>query len=212
MTDYTNAIKQIQAAASLDLNAGIAQIQQVVAGFSAAGTGSGGGVVYSGTVDGYKAGQLALDLANQTGMSIIDNTARGQFLADQGVGQVIQSTLRKLFVDSGQTLAQAAGSANNVLYGSAFIPSGQLGSISTSLWGQASADFAASLSGLVTVIASDSPVSRIFAQVEIPALLANPDVTSVGGKSVSTLPAKAGSGVTDGVNQIDFGQFSSLAN
>ena len=78
---------------------------------------------------------------------------------------------------------------------------GTLGTVGESLWGTASREFAQSLSGDIKVIASSASPLRIFAGVALPALLANPNVTSIGGQAMATLKTLPLGGALEAVQQ-----------
>ncbi len=61
--------------------------------------------------------------------------------------------------------------------------------MSKCLWGEASHEFASSLRGDIKVVASAANLERVFGQVEVPAVLNNPNVTSLGGQPISKLQA-----------------------
>ena len=69
-------------------------------------------------------------------------------------------------------MSAAENAAINFLYGSVNAPPGSPQSLASCLWGQASAEFASSLSGDIAVIGTAAQANpyRVFAQVEIPAL------------------------------------------
>ena len=56
-----------------------------------------GGILYSGLVGGAHSSEIALQLANETGLNIINKTARGLFLADANVDAAIQNVAAQLF-------------------------------------------------------------------------------------------------------------------
>jgi hypothetical protein len=127
--------------------------------------------------------------ANGVTVNIIDNTPRGLLLTNSAVSAAIESTAQGIYVAQGMTDTAATIAAQSFLYGSTAVSAGERGSIATSLWGEASSEFASSLSGNITVIgiALQANSLRTFATVEIPALLDNPNVTSVGGVAISAL-------------------------
>ena len=174
MPNYVDDIAAINQATSLS------QIQQIVGKYSAQAIGSGG-VVYSGYVGSLGAGDIASKIVQDTGgsLNIINNTAKGMFLSNPDVVNAIQSSAAKIFSQQGLADYQLADAAKNFLYGGVTIPSGSVGSLSSSLWGQASSEFASSLSGDITVVGTAAQANpfRIFAQIELPALLNNPKVT-----------------------------------
>jgi hypothetical protein len=196
MAEYSSAISQITNAQSLDA------IKQIVGQYSAQAAGPGG-ILYSGNVGLASAHDLAIDLVtanaqNGVAINIIDNTPRGLLLTDDVVRTAISETAQSIFQAQGMSANEAAAAANRFIFGSADVASGQIGSLSSSLRGEASNAFTRSLSGDITIIGTVQQANplKIFAQVEIPALLENPNVTSAGGVAISDLKAA-------GVNAFD---------
>lgn len=186
MADYSAAIAQIKIASSLD------EIQKIVGQYSAEAVGSGG-ILYSGPVGTIPAHEIATlivasEAENGVTVNIIDKTARGQFLANSDVSDAIRATARNIYRATGLTPGQARSAAKDLLFGNPAFESGPR-SIAGSLWGQAAQEFAASLSGDIKIIGIDGAANpiRTFGTVELPALLNNPDITSVGGVAISDL-------------------------
>lgn len=180
MSGYERELERIRQASSLE------DIRGVVRDFSARASGNGG-VLYSGPVGNVRSEALALEIAERTGQPIINHTARAQFLADPEVDAAIRRSATRLFVASGEGREVAARSAVDFLYGNARAPSGSPTSLGGSLWGEASREFAGSLRGDITVVASAANPDRVFSQVEIPAVLNNADVASLGGQPAERL-------------------------
>ncbi len=135
MTDYSSAIAQIQQATTLQ------ELSNIAAEFPATATGPGG-VLYSGQLaNGVDARKVALAYAKQNGLNILDNTRRGQFLADQSVKDAISLSAKNIFERGGSSVTDAKASAYDFLYGNINAAEGS----ATSLWGRASATFIGSL-------------------------------------------------------------------
>ena len=187
MTDYTDVISQIESASNTT------QIEQAISGFSASAVGSGG-ILYSGNVGGVSARTIAQNIvsanaANGVTVNIIDNTQLGQLLTDPAVKAAILSSAQNIYAGQGMDQSAAATAAEGFLFGSNTIAAGQEGSIAASLWGQASSEFAGSLSGNITVIGTAQQANPFgtLATVELPALIDNPNVDSVGGVAISQI-------------------------
>jgi|GEM_PF-5576841 len=133
-------------------------------------------VLYSGSLGGgIDAQEAAVSVANQLGWSVIDNTARGQFLDNPAVRVQIVSIL----LDSeGLTVSQAQTAAGNLLYGALGDTAAEL---STTYFGEASQAFVASIQGQVLVIDPNAGADRILGQLELPGAEANAGITQVNG-------------------------------
>jgi hypothetical protein len=158
VTGYPAVISQIESAPTT------AEIEQAVSSFSALAVGSGG-ILYSGNVGNAAAhdiatGIVAANAANDVTVNIIDNTPRGMLLTDFGVKEAILTSARNIYISQGMTQPAADAAAKNLLYGSRTLAAGQEGSVANSLWGQASSEFASSLSGDITVIGTAQQVWR----------------------------------------------------
>jgi hypothetical protein len=180
MTDYSAQIERINAARSLE------EIQAIAREFSVEANGRGG-ILYSGRVGATSSEAVAVALAESTDQPIINSTPRAQFLSDASVTSAIRDSAERIFVASGSSIEAAEKSAVEFLYGNAKAPAGAPTSLGGSLWGEASREFAGSLRGNVTVVASAASPERVFGQIEIPAALNNPEVTSLGGQSTERL-------------------------
>jgi hypothetical protein len=190
MTDYAAQIELIGRAQSLD------EIRNIARTFSAQANGSGG-VLYSGWVKDVRAEAIALELAEKLQEPIINNTPRGQFLADQKVSEAIKNAAELIFQKQGLTPELAEQAKANFLFGDAKAPQASPTSLKNSLWGEASSEFAGSLRGDVKVVASAAAHDRVFAQVEIPEVLNNPKVTSLAGQPVAELKTLYAQGGAD---------------
>jgi hypothetical protein len=104
MSDFSTAIDTIKSSTNLD------QIREVVSEFSAAGTGKGG-VLYSGRVGGIPASKVAIQLAKENGLSVIDNTACGLLLNNQTVVDAVAKQAVSIFTKSGMTAGAAEKAA-----------------------------------------------------------------------------------------------------
>jgi len=145
--------------------------------------------LYSGWVGSVSANDLAVEYAMSTRTSIINNTPRGRFLADDEIRKAIEESADRIFRSQGAPSVLAEKLRDDFLYGDAKAPKDSYTSIKNCLWCEASRDFAASISGDVKVIAVNANPQRVFAQVEIPTALENPNVRSLGGLPVDSLRA-----------------------
>lgn len=109
MTDYSNALADIQKARTFD------DIIKVVSRFSAQSRGPGA-VLYSGSIGKSSAQRLAADAAMKSGKQTIDDTERGMFLSDQAVGHVILEKSMKILA-ARMPLNDARSTAMNFLFG-----------------------------------------------------------------------------------------------
>lgn len=178
--DYTGQIREIKRATSLQ------DIQAIARQFSARASGEGG-VLYSGPIGDVKSEAIAKELASRTGAPIINETPRAQFLGDEKVARAIRDTAQKIFMEQGVDPALAKSSASEFLYGNAKAAARSATSLDGCLWGEASKEFAGSLRGDIKVVASAATPDRVFGQVEIPEVLRNPKVTSLGGEPIPKL-------------------------
>ncbi|MCY7393330.1 MAG: hypothetical protein LH647_18085, partial [Leptolyngbyaceae cyanobacterium CAN_BIN12] len=178
--NYTQQIERISKASSLQ------EIQGIARQYSARTVGEGG-FLYSRPVGDVSSEAIALELARKTGEPIINNTPRGQFLADKQVEKTIFDTAKRIFEGQGQASDIAAKSAGDFLYGNSKAVAQSATSLEGSLWGEASKEFAGSLRGDVKVVANNANVERMFGKVELPAVLDNPNVKTLGGQPVAEL-------------------------
>ena len=193
MTDnsYAREIEKIQSASTID------EIQAIVRQFDAKST-ADGGVLYSRQVGDVSSELIAKELSARTEFPIINDTLRAQFLSNDAVREAIEKRSAILFKSFGELPDQALKSANSFLYGDDKALSGPT-SLRGSLWGEASHEFASSLSGDIKLVASAANTKRIFGAVELPAVANNPDVTSVAGMPRAELAVKLQQQGPDGV-------------
>lgn len=180
MTDYADQIERIRKATSLE------EIQGIAHQYSAKAVGEGG-ILYSGYVGEVKSEVLAVELAEKTGLPIINNTPRAQFLADGPVQDAIKQSAERIYRGQGESLVAAQQSATSFLYGDAKAVAHSATSMDGCLWGQASHEFAGSLRGHVTLVASAANPDRVFGKVEVPSVLHESHATSLGSQSVPHL-------------------------
>ena len=189
MDDYSKQIEEINKARSLE------DIQKIAGEFSAAAKGEGG-ALYSGKVGATTSHDIVLELAEHAHLNIIDNTPRAKFLSDPDVDASIKNRVRSIAAAEGKPPAEAGKLASDFLYGNADVPLDNPTSLKNCVWGRASNEFAHSLSGDVEVIASAASPKRVFGQVEVPAVLDNPNVRTLGHEPVANLRhLKANGGV-----------------
>lgn len=182
MTDYTRQIEQIKAAQSLD------EIQSIARSFPAQARGEGG-ILYTGRVGSIPAEVIAKELSHKTGLPIINDTPRAQFLSNQPVEIAIHKSAERILTEQGMPPDQVGKAAPDFLYGNGKAPPESPLSVKNSLWGEASAEFASSMHGHVVVVASAANAERVLAQVEVPSVLNVNQATSLGGHSLPELQA-----------------------
>jgi hypothetical protein len=192
MTDYTQQIQQIQKATSLE------EIKEVARQFSAKATGEGG-VLYSRPVGEVSSEVIAKELASKTSEPIINNTPRAKFLGDLSVESAIRDAAERIFSKQGMNLTEASKAVPDFLYGNPKAVAQSATSLEGSLWGEASKEFASSLRGDIKVVATNANVERVFGKVELPAMLENPNVRSLGGQPVAELKTLYAQGGADAV-------------
>jgi hypothetical protein len=171
MSDVTAALAELSNATTLE------DISRIASGLSASAEGSGG-ILYSGTVGAASAGNVARSIAAATGQNIIDNTPRGDFLSKSAVYDQITSVLES----QGVSQANIQSMATDFLYGNSAETKAD------SLWGQASSEYAGSLTGDITMVGTDLNRTGVVALVEVPELLSGGKVTSVNGTALGDLP------------------------
>lgn len=177
---FADDIQRIKSASSLQ------DIQSIVRHYSGeAPRGSHDGVLYSGRVGGTKSEVIALEIADATGEPIINRTPRAQFLS--AAEREIKYSAIRIYRARGLSRASAMESATSFLYGDGKSPIHSPTSLDGCLWGETSREFAGSLHGNVTLIASQAEIGRVFAVAEIPAALENANITSIGGHSTEGL-------------------------
>lgn len=139
-------------------------------------------VLYSGEVDNgppkLSSWRMATQMQQQDkGVLIIDITERGRFLTSEP----FQEALIRVFEDEGfesfADVTQARNSkANKFLFDA-----------ENGAWAQASRSFAQALKGDVVTLTSKADMTRTFGQVELPALLNNPNINTINGIPQSVL-------------------------
>lgn len=192
MSDYERQIERIRAAGSIE------DIQRIAREFSAQATREGG-ILYSRPVGSVSSEIIAKELSARTGDPIINDTPRGRFLANPDVEVAIKETATRIFRASGQSAPAAEASAVSLLYGDVKALATSPTALQNSLWGEASKDFARSLRGDIKVVASNANIERVFGKVELPEVLANPNVRTLGGQPVESLKATYAAGGADAV-------------
>ncbi|MDL5367288.1 hypothetical protein QSH18_16895 [Xanthomonas sp. NCPPB 2654] len=190
--DYSKQIEQIRKAQSLE------EIQAIARQYPAKAVGEGG-ILYSRPVGTVSSEVIAKELASKTGEPIINNTPRAQFLGDKETVAAIKDTATRIFKGQGQGLDQAKLSTEDFLYGNPKAVAKSATSLEGSLWGEASNEFAGSLRGDIKVVATNANVERVFGKVELPAVLENPNVRTLGGQPVSELKTLYAQGGADAV-------------
>lgn len=190
--DYSKQIEQIQKYRSLE------EIQAIARQYPAKAMGEGG-ILYSRPVGEVSSEVIAKELASKTGESIINNTPRAQFLGNKQVEEAILDAAMQIFKGQGQDLVQAKANAADFLYGDPKAAARSPTSLEGCLWGEASNEFAHSLRGDIKVVATNANIERVFGKVELPAVLENPNVRSLGGQPVSELKALYARGGADAV-------------
>ncbi|CAM5469853.1 hypothetical protein [Rhodanobacter lindaniclasticus] len=157
-------IEQIKSAQTLD------DIRAVARTFSAQAQGNGG-IFYSGYVGEIRSEVIARELAHKTNLAIINDTSRARFLSDEHVEKAIGDSAERIWLARGMSLGRAENIRSDFLYGNGKLPPENPLSTRNSLWGEASAEFAASLRGPVVVVASAANAERVLGQVEVPTVL-----------------------------------------
>ena len=190
MTNGTDPVSRIRSASSLE------EIRDVVREFSAKSSREGG-ILYSRNVGDVPSEVIAKGLSKETGLPIINDTPRARFLVD--AQDDIATAAERIFRSQGQSLEIAQNSKMSFLFGDPKAPAHSLTSLEGSLWGDASREFAESLSGDIKVVASNANIERVFGKVELPAILENPNVRTLGGQPVDGLKALYSQGGADAV-------------
>jgi hypothetical protein len=180
MTDYSVQIDQIKKANSLE------EIREIARQFSAKAMGDGG-ILYSRSVGSVSSERIALELAEETGLPIINKTPRAEFLSDIDVQRAIAKSVQRFFLDQGQTLEAAKELTASFQYGDPKAAANSLTSLDGCLWGDASREFAASLRGDIKVVATAANMERVFGKVELTTVLDNPNVRTLGGQPIALL-------------------------
>lgn len=188
MSSYEREIERISNARSFDA------IRDIVREFESAATREGG-VLYSGSVGEERAEKVALRVASERGLPIINDTPRAIFLSDERVIEAIDSRVREILIDGGMAGEDARAVAANFRYGDPSLPRIAELSVERSLWGEASREFAGSLRGDVEVVATQARADRVMGRVEIPEIIESGRVSRLGGvplDEVSRLHAQGG--------------------
>ncbi|MDR0780591.1 MAG: peptidoglycan-binding protein [Pseudomonadales bacterium] len=185
MTDYSEDALRIKRASTLE------EIQSIIRKYPAKVV-SEGGILYSGKVGKVGAGEIANDIARKEHLPIIDNTPRGQFLAHENIDKAIKGSAQRIFELQGQAAILAEQSAVDFLYGNAKAPTHSPTSLRNSLWGEASHEFASSLRGDIEAVVANANRARVFAQVEVPAVMSNPGIRSINGIPTDVLRTTQG--------------------
>lgn len=184
MADYSAQISRIRQAQSLD------EIRDVARQFSAQAMGDGG-VLYSRPVGGVTSEVIALELAKKGGLPVINETPRAIFLSDLQVKQAVDSSAARILKAQGVSPAALEALTLDFQYGNPKAVANSLTSLEGCLWGDASREFAASMRGDIKVVATAANMERVFGKVELPTILDNPNVQTLGGKSLADLRAIA---------------------
>lgn len=180
MDSHSDSISRINNAQSLE------EIVEIAKSYSAKSTGQGG-VLYSRQVGSIASQVFAAEISEKTGLPIIDNTPRAKFLEE--ARQAIENRATSIFEAKGEFTDVAERSAASFLFGDPNVNANDPISLKNCLWGDASKEFADSLRGDIKVVASAANLERVFGQVEVPAVLSNPNVTSLGGEPIPKLQA-----------------------
>ena len=115
----------------------------------------------------------------------------------------ILEVAQNIFEQQSLTPTQASAAAQTFLFGGAQGTAYEASNIVSSLWGQASNTFASSLSGDITVIGTSlqANAGATLGVVELPALLSNPNITSVGGVAIADLESAGANAFSMILNQ-----------
>ncbi|MEA9786089.1 XVIPCD domain-containing protein [Xanthomonas campestris pv. raphani] len=180
MNDHAASISLIERAKSLD------EISEIARSYSAKSVDQGG-ILYSRWVGDVSSEVMAVELSDRTGLPIINDTPRAKFLME--ARSAVEEKASEIFRSQGLPPKMAKESAASFLFGDPAVSSQSPTSLSKCLWGEASHEFANSLRGDIKVVASAANLERVFGQVEVPAVLNNPNVTSLGGQPIPKLQA-----------------------
>ncbi len=121
--------------------------------------------LYSGMLGQYHSGQIANALADTGHFAVIDNTELGRFLGRPELKSAVSSAIGAA-VDSPSYVAAMFDAPD-------------------ALWRNASGRLASSASGAIVTITPSADPAKVFATVELEAILQNPNVTTVDGISRS---------------------------
>ncbi|WP_211251111.1 hypothetical protein, partial [Stenoxybacter acetivorans] len=157
-------------------------LRNLIAQLDVAGSGSTT-LLYSGDiVSGGKAHDIALEFSEQNAnIRIIDNTEAGKFL-DYKTNETLGLKLRELF---GPEFETRGSTGNKFLYGE---------NDGTGVWASTSQRFVGEAVGEVRVLGPGASASGVFALVELPTLLKNPNITAVEGIDIQDLRALEANG------------------
>ncbi|MEA9588713.1 XVIPCD domain-containing protein [Xanthomonas sp. WHRI 10064A] len=180
MSDHAASISLIEKAESLD------EISEIARSYPAKSVDQGG-ILYSSWAGDVSSEVMAVELSEKTGLPIINDTPRAKFLMEARTA--IEEKASEIFRSQGLPPKMAKESAASFLFGDPAVPSQSPTSLSKCLWGEASHEFASSLRGDIKVVASAANLERVFGQVEVPAVLNNPNVNSLGGQPIPKLQA-----------------------
>ncbi|MEA9708033.1 XVIPCD domain-containing protein [Xanthomonas campestris] len=180
MNDHAASISLIERAKSLD------EVSEIARSYSAKSVDQGG-ILYSRWVGDVSSEVMAVELSDRTGLPIINDTPRAKFLME--ARSAVEEKASEIFRSQGLPPKMAKESAASFLFGDPAASSQSPTSLSKCLWGEASHEFASSLRGDIKVVASAANLERVFGQVEVPAVLNNPNVTSLGGQPIPKLQA-----------------------
>jgi hypothetical protein len=134
-------------------------------------------------------GKVWPNLANQTGLTTLENTPRAQFL--QTYNDIVVAQAAEIYQSEpyGYSLSEARLQASYLM---GFTPAGGADITSTqitaSIWGQASADYTSTLVGNVAFFGPNASIGRTFGAVELPDVLAGgTGITAINGIPVPVL-------------------------
>ena len=185
MPEHAREVEAIRSAKTL------AELQAVVNGFPAEAAGDGG-VLYSRPVGTMQSQLIALEVAKQTGLQIIDDTPRAKFLVF--AEKEIKKAAERIFIGNGYSIEETEIKTSGFLYGDVNSPPGSPTSLEGSLWGRASDEFSRSLRGPVVLVASQANAERVFGRVELRNVVNNGDVPTLAGIDVSELRTRFAAG------------------
>jgi T5SS/PEP-CTERM-associated repeat protein len=190
MVDLATALAELANAKTVQ------DVVNIASSLSAAATGPGGAVLYGGNVGSAAAEDIALTIAQADNLNIINETVRAQFLINPAVEAKLTAIYKAL--NPAASNAEIEELVTTELYGGT----------TSSLWGQASADFVKSIKGAVTVVALTVKQGRILGGVELPGILANSGITAINNipvsgiqKTVSALTSTIESSVTSALSK-----------
>lgn len=130
---------------------------------------------------------IAIEMADKASLSIINRTPRAEFLSHYSARMAIANSAERILVAQGNTVEVARKLIVSFQYGDPNAIANSLTSLEGCLWGDASREFTASMRGDIKVVATAANMERVFGKVELPTILDNPNVQTLGGKSVAEL-------------------------